>query len=763
MAGSPKDKTTKTSARQSAKTTKTPAPQGAAPRTTPTDTPLPPPRALRDLVDGQHGDPFSLLGLHEREGRLTLTVYLPGVSRVTALIGKTMRVDLHRVTGAPDVFTAVVRKGTKTYRLEAEHDGYVWTFEDPYRLGPVLGDLDEYLLGEGTHRRLWTALGAHVMTHAGLEGTHFAVWAPNAKRVSVVGDFNIWDGRRLPMRKRGATGVWEIFLPGLGEGTTYKYEVLGATGHVAQKADPVGFGAEHPPATASVVRDIRNPVWQDAAYLKHRGPRQSIDAPISIYEVHLGSWRHKVEEGGRPLSYLELATELVDYAHDMGFTHLELMPVSEFPFDGSWGYQPVGMYAPTIRFGTPAEFRALVDAAHGKGIGVLLDWVPGHFPTDAHGLAQFDGTPLYEHADPKEGFHVDWNTLIYNYGRAEVANYLISNALYWMEEYHIDGLRVDAVASMLYRDYSRNPGEWVPNKDGGRENYEAISLMQRANTITYGEVDGIMTIAEESTSYPGVSRPVDAGGLGFGYKWNMGWMNDSLRYMEQDPIHRKYHHNDITFSMVYAYSENFVLPISHDEVVHGKGSMIDKMPGEGWEKFANLRAYYGFMWTHPGKKLLFMGCEFAQGVEWNHNASLDWHLLDIPAHKGMQTLIRDLNTLYRATPALHVNDTRPEGFAWIDGGDAENSVLSFARFGTQSDAPCVVVVNFTPVTREGFRVGFVRAGHWREVLNSDASRYGGGDRGNGGGIDTEDVEWNGQAQSALLTLPPLSVIVFEYK
>ena len=541
---------------------------------------------LNRIVEGRFDDPFSVLGPH-RKGRLRyVTAYDPGATEMAALVeGKAH--PLAPVEGYPGLFQGKVA-GARPYRLRGRRDGEEWQVEDPYRFGPVLGEMDEYLLGEGTHHGLWNVLGAHVIDHEGARGTHFAVWAPNARRVSVIGDFNAWDGRRHVMRRRGATGVWEIFMPGLGEGTAYKYEILGAYGSLHQKADPVGFGSQHPPATASVVRDISGYGWSDAQWLARRALAQRTDQPISIYEVHLGSWRRK--EGGRPISYKEAAVELVEYARDMGFTHIELLPVSEYPFDGSWGYQPVGMFAPTIRFGPPHEFRDLVNAAHKAGLGVLLDWVPGHFPTDAHGLGRFDGTALYEHADPREGFHQDWNTLIYNYGRTEVMNYLTSNALYWLKEYHVDGLRVDAVASMLYRDYSRAEGEWVPNKDGGRENYEAIAMLQDMNRLTYGEVPGIMTVAEESTSYPKVSRPVHDGGLGFGFKWNMGWMNDTLDYIQRDPVYRRHHHHQMTFGLHYAFSENFILPISHDEVVHGKGSMLAKMPGDGWEKFANLRA-----------------------------------------------------------------------------------------------------------------------------------------------------------------------------
>ncbi|MCF1709953.1 1,4-alpha-glucan branching protein GlgB [Tabrizicola sp. J26] len=711
--------------------------------------------AARAIADGSHGDPFAVLGPHQKGKRWTVTAFVPGADRLTVLAGT--QIAASPVPGTPGLFVAEIGKN-QPYRLRAEQGSNFWEFEDAFRFGPVLGEMDEYLLGEGTHRRLWQALGAHAITHEGVEGVHFAVWAPNAQRVSVVGDFNVWDGRRHPMRRRGATGVWETFVPEIGEGTAYKYEIRGPGGAILPlKADPVGFGSEHPPKTASVVRRISGAKWGDDGWMAERGPRQTIDAPISIYEVHLGSWRRA--PGDRMLSYQELADQLVDYAATMSFTHLELLPISEHPFDGSWGYQPVGLFAPTIRHGTPPEFRAFVDAAHKRGLGILLDWVPGHFPTDPHGLGQFDGTALYEHADPREGFHQDWNTLIYNYGRREVANYLVSNALYWLEEYHLDGLRVDAVASMLYRDYSRGEGQWIPNRDGGRENYEAIELLRRMNITAYGECPGIMTVAEESTAFPGVSRPANHGGLGFGFKWNMGWMNDTLSYMHKDPIHRKWHHHQMTFGLHYAWSENYILPISHDEVVHGKGSMLDKMPGSGAEKFANLRAYYGFMWGHPGKKLLFMGQDFAQGREWNHNQSLDWHLLDHAEHRGVQALVRDLNTTYRATPALHFNDARPEGFAWIESNDAEASVYAWARYGGPQDKAVVVVSNMTPVERQ-YRLGFPRPGRWEEIINTDAALYGGGNRGNLGGIATEAVAWHNQAQSALIALPPLTTLMF---
>lgn len=711
------------------------------------------------IVEGRHGDPFAILGPHPRGKDWVVTAFVPGAAKLSLVpAGKGAKpLEATEVPGFPGLFQVAVAKKT-AYRLRASAEGAEWEFDDAYRFGPVLGEMDEYLLGEGTHRRLWQVLGAHLITHEGTTGVHFAVWAPNAQRVSVVGDFNIWDGRRNPMRRRGATGVWEIFIPGLRDGSSYKFEIRTPSGAVMPlKSDPVGFGSEHPPANASVVRDIAPRVWEDAEWMTRRQALQNIEAPISVYEVHLGSWRRA--PGNRMLSYLEMAEQLVDYVADMGFTHIEMLPVSEYPFDGSWGYQPVGLFAPTVRHGTPQEFRVLVEAAHKKGLGVLLDWVPGHFPADAHGLGHFDGTALYEHQDPREGFHQDWNTLIYNYGRSEVSNYLISNALYWLEEFHVDGLRVDAVASMLYRDYSREAGQWVPNKDGGRENYEAISMLQRANTICYGEVAGIMTVAEESTAFPGVSRPVDGGGLGFGFKWNMGWMNDTLSYMQKDPIYRKYHHHQMTFGLVYAWSENYILPISHDEVVHGKGSMLSKMPGTAWEKFANLRAYYGFMWGHPGKKLLFMGQEFAQGAEWNHNQSLDWHQLEIPEHAGVQALVRDLNRVYRENRALHVNDTRAQGFAWIDGGDAEGSTYSWVRRGLAGDAAVVVVSNMTPVERR-MRMGLPAMGQWTEILNTDSALYGGGNRGNMGGLEAEAEPWNGLPQSAMVTVPPLATLYF---
>lgn len=719
-----------------------------------------------DLLAGRLPSPFSVLGLHKVDGKLTVRAFAPEAEQVDVLDAKTGRkiVALAPVPEAAGVFAAAVprRRNRFAYKLRFTKGAAQWVADDPYRFGPVLGELDEHLIGEGAHRSLWDVLGAHVITHEGVEGTHFAVWAPNARRVSVVGNFNGWDGRRNIMRSRGQTGVWEIFIPGIGDGEPYKYEMLGPDGNLLpQKADPFAFGAEHPPRTASVVRQLKGHKWQDKGWMAKREALQRFDRPISIYEVHLGSWRRVPDEGNRPLSYIEHAEQLVSYAKEMGFTHLELMPISEFPFDGSWGYQPVGLYAPTIRFGVLEEFRAFVEACHAADIGLILDWVPGHFPEDEHGLGKFDGTPLYEHADRKEGFHPDWNTLVYNYGRREVRNFLTSNASYWLQEYHIDGLRVDAVASMLYRDYSRKEGEWVPNIHGGRENLEAISFLQEMNETTYGDTPGIMTVAEESTAFPGVSAPTSAGGLGFGFKWNMGWMNDTLSYMEEDPVYRKYHHSKMSFGLHYAFTENFILPLSHDEVVHGKGSMIDKMPGEGADKFANLRAYYGFMWGHPGKKLLFMGCEFAQGAEWNHDSSLDWHLLEHPWHKGMQSLVRDLNALYQNTPALFELDSKPEGFEWIEENSGDESILAWVRHGTDGEAPVLVVSNFTPVERQNRRIGVPEAGFWAERLNTDSSFYGGSGAGNLGGKQSENIAASGRAHSINITLPPLSTLFFE--
>lgn len=719
-----------------------------------------------DLIrTARHGDPFAVLGPHpDADGRWWLRAMLPGATHVVAV---------RREDGAPiaplllrhvdGLFEAALPGDARPdYRLQVRwSSGLESLLEDPYRFPPVLGEMDVWLMGEGTHLRPFEVLGATQRTLEGVDGTSFAVWAPNARRVSVVGDFNLWDGRRHPMRLRRECGVWEIFVPDLGAGTKYKYEIVGHDGRVLPlKADPYALQAELRPATASVVGALPAPVPASEA----RRRANALDAPISIYEVHLGSWRRKPEEGDRWLNWDELGAMLVPYAREMGFTHLELLPVTEHPFDGSWGYQPTGLYAATARFGDAAGFRRFVDRCHAAEIGVILDWVPAHFPNDPHGLAEFDGTRLYEYADPREGFHQDWNTLIYNFGRTEVRNFLVGNALFWLERYGIDGLRVDAVASMLYRDYSREPGQWVPNVHGGRENLEAIAFLKRTNEVVGGERPQAITLAEESTAFPGVSRPTYLGGLGFHFKWNMGWMHDTLKYMARDPIHRQYHHGEITFSMVYAYHENFVLPLSHDEVVHGKGSLLGKMPGDRWQKFANLRAYYGFMFGHPGKKLLFMGGEFAQEREWNHDRSLDWHLLADRAHAGVHRLVHDLNRFYRATPALWQRDFDPAGFEWIDHEDAQNSVLAFVRRGAQGRGFVLVVSNFTPRVHPGYRIGVPEAGVYRERLNTDSEHYGGSNVGTTyGQFSAEAVPWHGRAHSIVLTLPPLATVFLEWK
>jgi 1,4-alpha-glucan branching enzyme len=719
--------------------------------------------AAIDLIRaGRHGDPFSVLGPHAGDdGGLWVRAFLPGAARVELLARADDAVHGELAPRHADgFFEGPLTLARDAYRLRAHwSDGGSSVFEDPYRFPPVLGETDTWLLSEGTHLRPYEVMGAIVRECAGVAGTSFAVWAPNAARVSVVGDFNHWDGRRHPMRLRRECGVWEIFLPGVAPGAAYKYELVAADGRLLpQKADPYALQGELRPATASRV-GLLPPV---APVSEQRRRANALDAPMSVYEVHLGSWRRHVEDNGF-LSWDELADQLVPYARDLGFTHLELMPVSEFPFDGSWGYQPIGLYAPTARFGDAAGFGRFVERCHAEGLGVLLDWVPAHFPSDAHGLAQFDGTPLYEHADPREGFHQDWNTLIYNFGRAEVRNFLVSNALFWVERYGVDGLRVDAVASMLYRDYSRKAGEWVPNVHGGRENLEAIAFLKRMNEVVGVERPQAVTLAEESTAFPGVSRPVYAGGLGFHYKWNMGWMHDTLQYFERDPIHRRHHQNEISFSLVYAFNENFVLPLSHDEVVHGKGALLSKMPGDRWQQFANLRSYYGFMFGHPGKKLLFMGAEFGQDREWNHDRSLDWHLLDAPDHRGLQLLVKDLNHFYATTPALFERDFTPDGFEWIVHDDAERSVVAFVRRGASPDQLVLVVCNFTPVVQHDYRLGVPRLGAWRERINTDSAYYGGSNVGTQfGELTAEAWPSHGQAQSLVLSLPPLATVFFEW-
>ena len=717
------------------------------------------------IVAARHADPFAFLGMHQSENGLVVRAMLPGADSVAIIDAATGEAAgegtlIHRgglfVASLPD------RTERFRYRLRVRWGEAERVFDDAYQFSPVLGDLDLHLLVEGTHLDSYRKLGAHAIAMDGVAGVAFAVWAPNAQRVSVVGAFDAWDGRRLPMRRRHAGGFWEIFVPGIGPGEVYKYEIVGPDGVVLPlKADPYASQAELPPRTASVVAVPDPYPWRDDAWLARREIANHRASPISIYEVHLGSWRRNLAEGGRYLTYRELADQLVPYVADLGFTHIEIMPVTEYPFDGSWGYQPVSLFAPTSRYGSPDDFRFFVETCHRAGIGVWLDWVPGHFPSDAHGLARFDGTALYEHADPRQGLHRDWNTLIYNYGRREVANFLLSSALCWIRDFHIDGLRVDAVASMLYLDYSRQAGDWIPNMYGGRENLEAIAFLRRMNEVVYGEGTGATTIAEESTAWPMVSRPVYVGGLGFGFKWNMGWMHDTLGYMSRDPIHRMYHHNDLTFGLLYAFHENFILPLSHDEVVYGKRSLIGKMPGDNWQRFANLRAYYTFMWTHPGKKLLFMGGEFAQEREWNHDIGLDWQLLEDPMHTGVHRLVRDLNWLYRSTPALHQRDGEGDGFSWIDANNGAESVVSYLRRGADNpEAIAVIVCNFTPVPREGYRIGVPYGGYYRERINTDAQDYGGSGIGNSGGVEAEPQPMHGHPYSLRLRLPPLAALIF---
>ncbi|MBL8659546.1 MAG: 1,4-alpha-glucan branching protein GlgB [Rhodospirillales bacterium] len=725
------------------------------------------------ILHGDHSDPFAFLGMHVETadakgaaGDLVVRTFQPHARAVGVIDAKTGKV-VARLEKAREqgLFMGAIKGRSEPfdYRLQIEpYQGDKYEAEDAYRFGPVLGELDIHLLVEGTHLRVFEKLGSHLATIDGVDGATFAVWAPNAKRVSVVGDFNGWDGRCHPMRVRLECGVWEIFIPGVKAGAPYKYEIKDRFGNLlAEKADPMATQSEEPPKTASVVPDPTPYEWNDKEWLARRHHQHDRDAPITIYEVHLGSWKRKPEEGNRYLTYRELADDLVPYVKDMGFTHIELMPIHEYPFDGSWGYQPVGMFAPTSRFGTPNDFRYFVDRCHQAGLGLLIDWVAGHFPSDAHGLVYFDGTHLYEHSDPRKGKHMDWDTLIYNYGRREVMNFLLSNALYWMEEYHVDGLRVDAVASMLYLDYSRKEGEWLPNMFGGRENLEAIDFIKRMNELVYGHHEGVMTVAEESTSWPMVSRPTYLGGLGFGYKWNMGWMNDTLRYMSKEPVHRRYHHDLLTFGLLYAFTENFILPLSHDEVVHGKGSLLSKMPGDPWQQFANLRCYYAFMYAMSGKKLLFMGAELAQGDEWNHNKSLDWHLLDYPYQRGVQTLVRDLNNLYRSHPALYETDCFPEGFYWIDCHDSDNSIVSFVRKARNPEDFVVVLCNFTPVVRDSYRIGVPHPGLYVEVLNTDAGCYHGSGVGNGGRIHAETVGAHGQPYSLNLIVPPLATLILK--
>ncbi len=718
---------------------------------------------IEQVIAGQHYDPHSILGAHPGPDGVVIRALRPLATSVTVVLDDGRRFPMEHLHQG--VFTVTLpQEKVPDYRIAATYAGSQdeeVVLDDPYRYLPTISEFDLYLIGEGRHEELWRVLGAHVREVGQATGTSFAVWAPNAHGVRVTGDFNYWDGRAYPMRSLGGAGVWELFVPGVGDGTKYKYAICGPDGVWREKADPLALATERPPATASVVFTSQY-TWSDADWVTARTRRQPVREPMSIYEVHLGSWRPG-------LSYRQLATELVEYVTDLGFTHVEFLPVAEHPFGGSWGYQVTSYYAPTSRFGSPDDFRYLVDALHLAGIGVLLDWVPAHFPRDEWALARFDGTALYEYEDPRRGTQPDWGTLVFNFGRTEVRNFLVANAVYWLEDFHIDGLRVDAVASMLYLDYSRKDGEWTPNQYGGRENLEAVSFLQEVNATTYKRVPGITIIAEESTSWPGVTRPVYLGGLGFGFKWDMGWMHDTLNYVSLDPIYRQYHHNEMTFSMMYAYSENFILPVSHDEVVHGKGSLIGKMPGDEWRKFAGLRTLLAYMWAHPGKQLLFMGSEFGQVSEWSADNGLDWWVLDYPIHQGAQRLSRDLNRIYRQTPALWQLDTSPEGFSWIDANDALGNTLSFVRFAAPPASPgpdagkgasgmLACIANFSAVPHLQYRLGLPQAGRWREILNTDAEVYGGSGVGNMGAIEAGPEPWHGKPASAVITVPPLGAL-----
>ncbi len=726
---------------------------------------IPPTQPLDDnayrILDARHHDPFSYLGPHQyADGSVVIRVFRPQASSLSVVLGKDGRVFEADLIHPNGLFAAKLPADAwqQPYELEWHtHEGKTVRQADAYSFGLCLGELDMHLFREGKHWRLYDHLGAHPRVMDGVAGVQFAVWAPNAKRVSVVADFNSWDGRVHPMRCRMEAGIWELFIPGIGVTAHYKYELVGEHEALTVKSDPFAFFGQHGTATASLTWDLSKFIWQDGEWMAKRAKSNSYKEPVSVYEVHLGSWKRR--DGWRWLTYKELGDELIPYVKSLGFTHIELMPVSEFPFDGSWGYQVSGYFAPTSRFGNPDEFREFVDRCHQADLGVIIDWVPAHFPKDSHGLARFDGTALYEHEDPRKGEHKDWGTLIFNYGRNEVRNFLIANALFWLEQYHVDGIRVDAVASMLYLDYSRQHGEWVPNQYGGRENLEAIAFIKELNHECYFQHPGVMLIAEESTAWPGVSRPVSAGGLGFGFKWNMGWMNDSLRYIEKEPIHRRHHHGEATFSMLYAYDENFVLVLSHDEVVHGKGSLLEKMPGDRWQKFANLRMFLAWMWMHPGKKLLFMGGEIGQWREWSHERELDWEVLLGAEHSGLKNLVTDLNKLYISRPSLHRLDHESGGFWWLEANDWEHSIFAFAR--TEPDGEIsYVVVNATPVPRPGYRLGVTQGGFYKELLNSDSIHYAGSDMGNLGGVNAVAQPWQGQPWSIEVNLPPLGVVVF---
>jgi 1,4-alpha-glucan branching enzyme len=730
---------------------------------------------VRALMRAEHSDPFHFLGPHRIESNgqpaLAIRIFRPHAVEVTVAWNDPALLFPANSIHPDGVFEAIIplraiQNTAETIAATAYQvrirfeDGQFVEEYDTYAFPPVLSDFDLHLIGEGTHYRNYEKLGAHVREIEGVRGVHFGVWAPNALRVSVVGNFNFWDGRVNPMRSRDSSGIWEIFVPGLDEGMIYKFEVRSRIGnYLALKADPYGFSAEVRPKSGSVVCNIDTYQWNDSGWMKERGRRDWFQSPISIYELHLGSWRRTTD--GRWLTYRQLADELIPYVKKMGFSHIEMLPVMEHPFDASWGYQTLGYFAVTSRFGSPQDFMYLVDRCHQEGLGVLLDWTPAHFPRDGHGLGFFDGTHLYEHADPRLGEHPDWGTLVFNYGRNEVQNFLLSNALFWLDKYHLDGLRVDAVASMLYLDYSRKQGEWIPNEFGGRENLQAIALIRRLNEVAHLQHPGVLMIAEESTAWPAVSRPTYVGGLGFDLKWNMGWMNDTLRYFALDPIHRKYHHNEVTFSMIYAFTENFLLPLSHDEVVHGKRALLAKMPGDDWQKFANVRLLFSYMYAHPGKKMLFMGSELAPWNEWWQDISLDWGLLKHKQHLGIQRLVMDLNRVYAGEPALHEVDFDWQGFEWLDANDADTSVLSFLRRARNTGDFVVAICNFTPVVRENYRVGVPELGLYREILNSDSEFYDGTNVGNAGLVAADPVPWNGRAYSLKLTLPPLAAIYFK--
>jgi len=744
-----------------------------------------PPDELNSFLSGTHADPFRILGPHRLGADLVIRTFRPDAKKIEILLATggvrpTGGLDRQRQNG-PDspipsqlpieaekihrdgFFCATVPNATRdlAYQLRLTNwHGSDTTLGDPYRYGPIMGEVDLHLFGEGQHWKIYDKFGAHPRKIDNDTGVYFAVWAPNAQRVSVVGDFNNWDGRVHPMRRLLGAGVWELFIPGVGEGAHYKFEIRTHARTLLLKSDPFAFFSQHGTSTASLVYNLERYHWSDAQWMESRRGKNWPESPISIYEVHLGSWRRKLEEDNRQLSYLEFAETLLPYVLEMGYTHIELLPIAEHPFEGSWGYQVTNYYAPTSRFGTPDELRHFIDKCHQAGIGVIMDWVPAHFPKDAHALAEFDGTDLYEHMDPRQGEHQDWGTLIFNYGRNEVRNFLIGNALFWLDYYHIDGLRVDAVASMLYLDYSRKPGQWIPNVFGGRENLDAIYFLKRFNEVCYEKFPGIMTIAEESTAWPGVSRPTYLGGLGFGFKWNMGWMHDFLEYMSLDSIYRRYHHGNITFSLLYAFQENFILVLSHDEVVYGKRSLLSKMPGDEWQKFANLRMFYAWMYGQPGKKLLFMGGEFGQRNEWNHDTSLDWRLLNLPRHDGLRRLVQHLNYIYKSEPALWQQDGTYEGFEWIDFHDADNSVVSFIRRSREGEI-VVFVVNATPIVRHDYRLGVPDAGYYREIINTDAQTYGGSNVGNYGGVRSEDRPWMAREHSILIHLPPLATLAFK--